>query len=52
MGLGPVFQTSLPTGFSEWELGPRHEEPSPIAPNFQHTTVFHIIMYLSKLIKS
>ena len=30
MGVGPVCQTSLPTGFSEWELGPCHAEWSPI----------------------
>ena len=30
MGVGPVCQTSLPTGFSEWELGPRHAEQPPI----------------------
>ena len=30
MGVGPVCWTSLPTGLSEWELGPRHVEWSPI----------------------
>ena len=32
MGVGPVCQTSLSTGRSEWELGPRHAERSPIFP--------------------
>ena len=30
MGVGPVFRTSLSTGLSEWELGPRHAEQFPI----------------------
>ena len=30
MGMGPVCWTSLLTGLSEWELGPRHTERSPI----------------------
>ena len=30
MGVGPVCRTSLSTGLSEWELGPRHAERSPI----------------------
>ena len=30
MGVGPVCQTSLSTGPSQWELGPRHTEWSPI----------------------
>ena len=30
MGVGPVCWTSLPTGLSEWKLGPRHTEWSPI----------------------
>ena len=29
MGVGPVCWTSLPTGLSEWELGPHHAEQSP-----------------------
>ena len=32
MGVGPVCWTSLPTGFSEWELGPHHAEQSPVFP--------------------
>ena len=32
MGVGPVCWTSLPTGLSEWELGPRHTEQSSIFP--------------------
>ena len=32
MGVGPVCWTSLPTGLSEWELGPCHAERSPIFP--------------------
>ena len=34
MGVGPVCWTSLPTGLSEWELGPRHVERSPITNFF------------------
>ena len=30
-GRGSCVPTSLPTGLSEWELGPRHAEWSPIA---------------------
>ena len=30
VGMGPVCWTLLPTGLSEWELGPRHAEGSPI----------------------
>ena len=30
VGVGPVYWPSLPTGLSEWELGPRHIELSPI----------------------
>ena len=30
VGVGPVCWTPLPTGFSEWELRPRHAERSPI----------------------
>ena len=30
MGVGPVCQTSLSIGLSEWELGPRHAEQSLI----------------------
>ena len=30
MGVGPVCWTLLPTGLSEWELGPHHTEWSPI----------------------
>ena len=30
VGVGPVCWTSLPTGLSGWELGPRHTERSPI----------------------
>ena len=36
MGVGPVCWTSLPTGLSEWELGPCHTEQSPIN---KHQTV-------------
>ena len=32
MGMGPVCQTSLSTGLSEWELGPHHAEQSTIVP--------------------
>ena len=32
MGVGPVCLTSLPTGFSECELGPHHVELSPVSP--------------------
>ena len=32
MGVGPVCQTLLSTGLSEWELGPHHTEWSPINP--------------------
>ena len=32
VGVGPVCRTSLSTGLSEWELGPRHTEWSPIFP--------------------
>ena len=32
MSVGPVCQTWLSTGLSEWELGPRHTEQSPIGP--------------------
>ena len=32
MDVGPVCWTLLPTGFSEWELGPCHAEQSPIFP--------------------
>ena len=30
MGMGPVCQTSLSTGLSEWELGPHNTEWFPI----------------------
>ena len=30
VGVGPVCWASLPTGLSEWELGPCHAERSPI----------------------
>ena len=30
MDVGPVCWTLLPTGLSEWELGPWHRERSPI----------------------
>ena len=30
MGVGPVCQTSLSTGLSEWDLGSCHAERSPI----------------------
>ena len=33
MGVGPVCQTSLSTGLSEWERGPCHAEWSPIPIN-------------------
>ena len=33
MGVGPVRQTLLLTGLSEWELGSRHAERSPIQIN-------------------
>ena len=32
MVLGPVWQTSLSTGLSKWELGPRHTAQSPLFP--------------------
>ena len=32
MDVGPVCWTSLPTGLSEWELGPCQAERSPIFP--------------------
>ena len=31
MGVGLVCWTLLSTGLSEWEVGPRHAERSPIA---------------------
>ena len=30
MGVGPVCQTSLSTGLSEWEMGPDHTNRFPI----------------------
>ena len=33
MGVGPLCWTSFSTGLSEWELGPRHTELSPIVDN-------------------
>ena len=36
MGVGPMCWTSLPTGLSEWELGPRHSGQSPVGNCSKH----------------
>ena len=66
MGMGPVCRTSLPTGLSEWELGPQHAEWSPImefcpffhlrhvslSPHFVCSPVFFCVLGRSGMLTS
>ena len=42
MSVGPVCQTLLSTGLSEWELGPHHTEQSPI-----HEVILFFMCFLT-----
>ena len=42
VSVGPMCQTSLSTGLSEWELGPHHAEQSPIKDIVSHYITSHI----------
>ena len=47
--MGPVCQTSLSTGLSKWELGPRHVEQSPTP---EHTKTANVKAKESHLVSA